>query len=340
MRNNQNSNAKKLKVRQNIKYKYSKYTIGLILLAMIVIMSFVSDRFLTVQNFQNIIVQASLIVITGLGWTMLLVSGGLDLSVGGVVALSGVLSVGLSTLGVNTPLCYLVGVLIGTLVGAVNGVLSIGFGITPLIATLGTMWITRGAAFLASVAISGRLSIYANINPSFFKITGFVGKIPIPIILVILLTIVMYFVQNRTTLGKYSYAVGGSERTARYSGIAVGKTRFILYILTGALAGLSGVLLASRMQSGQPSSGLGFEFEVITAVCLGGASLAGGEGTIIGTLFGAFLVGVAKNSMNLMGLQSFYQQIILGTILLSAVILDMQIKGKGIGRDKLKNMLH
>lgn len=317
-----------------------KYTTLLILLSMILIFSLTCNNFFTKENFQNIIIQSSLIVITGLGWTLLLISGGMDLSVGGIVALSGVLSVGLSTLGLPTSLCYLIGILVGALVGVVNGTLSIGFGITPLIATLGTMWITRGLAFLLAMAIAGRLTIYANINPNFFNIAGSFSGIPVPIIIVAVLSVLIYIIQSRTVLGKYAYAVGGNPRTASYSGISVAKTRFLLYMLTGTLAGLSGVLLAARMQSGQPSSGQGFEFEVITAVCLGGASLAGGEGSVIGTIIGAFLVGVIKNAMNLIGLQSFYQQVILGCVLLFAVILDMSLKGTGFKWRNFKEIWH
>jgi ribose/xylose/arabinose/galactoside ABC-type transport system permease subunit len=162
----------------------------------------------------------------------------------------------------------------------------------------------------------------------------------VPVLFLVVIVILFFFVQTRTVFGKYIYATGGNEEAARLSGVNVSKIRFVLFLIVGILAGLSGIIMASRIGSGQPNSGIGFEFDVIVAVILGGTSLSGGEGSIIGTVIGALIVGVLGNALNLLGVQTFYQYIASGSVLVFAVILDTTLKGQGISRDTIRSLFH
>jgi ribose/xylose/arabinose/galactoside ABC-type transport system permease subunit len=162
----------------------------------------------------------------------------------------------------------------------------------------------------------------------------------VPVLFLVVIVILFFFVQTRTVFGKYIYATGGNEEAARLSGVNVSKIRFVLFLIVGILAGLSGIIMASRIGSGQPNSGIGFEFDVIIAVILGGTSLSGGEGSIIGTVIGALIVGVLGNALNLLGVQTFYQYIASGSVLVFAVILDTTLKGQGISRDTIRSLFH
>jgi len=268
-----------------------------------------------------------MVVIVGCGMTLLLTSGGIDLSVGSVLALSGVICAKLAVSGVPLPVAILGGVASGFIIGLLNGTLVVFFKIPFLIATLGSMYIARGLAYI----ISGGQAVVAGL-PDSFKIPGrgYVGFIPIPILIMIIICVVFYIIQSRTILGRYSYAIGGKLETAILSGINISNVQLLFYSLVGLLSGVAGIILSSRLASGQPNTGLGFEFDVIVAVILGGTSLSGGEGTILGTIIGALIVGVLNNGLNLLGVHTFYQYILSGATLVLAVILDMTLKGRGI----------
>lgn len=315
---------------------FQRLVILFILLGLCAVMSILSPNFLKVANLTNVLRQVAMTVIAASAATLIMISGGLDISVGGVLALSGVVAAKLATQGVSLPIAILLGVLSGTLIGLINGTLVVGTRITPVIATLGTMNIARGLAFL----ISGGRAVVAGLPPE-FRLPGrsYVGPIPTPVIVMAIVFVIFYVLLHHTLLGKYTYAIGGNKETARLSGINVGLVQFILYVLGGTTAGIAGVIMASRLASGQPDAGFGFEFDVIVAVILGGTSLAGGEGTVFGTLVGALIVGVLNNGLNLLQVHTFYQYVLQGLVLIFAVILDMSLKGQGLSLAALRRRL-
>ncbi len=312
-----------------------------ILVLLGVVFSLISDAFLTSRNLLNILRQVTMVVITSCGFTLLLISGSLDLSVGGVIAFSGCIAAGLSTQGVPLGLSFLAGISIGGIIGLINAVLVVVFRVTPVIATLGTMYISRGLAYIYTSNVThGGLGIIKGLPANFNILTTYFWHIPVPVIFLVVIVVLFFFIQTRTVFGKYIYATGGNEEAARLSGVNVSKIRFLLFLIVGILAGLSGIIMASRIGSGQPNSGIGFEFDVIVAVILGGTSLSGGEGSIIGTVIGALIVGVLGNALNLLGVQTFYQYIASGSVLVFAVILDTTLKGQGISRDTIRSLFH
>jgi ribose/xylose/arabinose/galactoside ABC-type transport system permease subunit len=312
-----------------------------ILVLLGIVFAFMSEAFLTPRNLINVLRQVTMVVITACGFTLLLISGSLDLSVGGVIALSGCVAAGLSTQGLPLIFAFLIGICIGGIIGLINALLVVVFRVTPVIATLGTMYISRGLAYIYTSNVThGGLGIVKGLPTNFNMLTTYAWHIPVPVIILVLVVVMFLFIQTKTVFGKYVYATGGNEEAARLSGINVSKIRFSLFLIVGFLAGLSGIIMASRIGSGQPNSGIGFEFDVIVAVILGGTSLSGGEGSIIGTVIGALIVGVLGNALNLLGVQTFYQYIASGGVLIFAVILDSTLKGQGISRDTIRSLFH
>ncbi len=289
----------------------------LALLTIVIVLSLLTPRFMTTDNIANVLRQISAVVIVASVVTLLMVSGGLDLSVGGVIALSGVAAALLSSF-LPIPLAFLVATLLGAGVGIVNGFLVVVVGVNSVIATLGMLYVSRGSALL----ISGGVPIY-NV-PADFKWLGteYVGPIPVAVVTALLMVAIFTVVQRRTVLGRHAVAVGSNATAARLSGVPLLRTRFALFALAGASAGFAGCLVASRVNSGLSTVGVGFEFDVIVATILGGTSLLGGEGTVIGAFIGAVIVGVLNNGLNLLGVQSFWQTVSLGVVLVAAVALD------------------
>jgi len=204
-----------------------------------------------------------------------------------------------------------------------NGLMVVVLKIPSIIATLGTMYVARGLALV----ITGGNSIHLGLGPQFTLLgRGFLGPVPIMLLITLAILAIFFFIESRTILGKYSFAIGGNRRTALLSGINVGAIVILLYVLVGTLAGFSGTLMASRLGVGQPMVGQGFEFDVIVAIILGGTSLEGGEGSVFGMLIGAFIVGFIANGLNLLGIHSFYQSILKGAVLVGAVLLDRAFK--------------
>ncbi|HPI74548.1 MAG TPA: ABC transporter permease [bacterium] len=297
----------------------------LILVSVSLVLSLGSQNFSSGYNILNILRQVSLTVLSASVVTLVMISGGLDLSIGGVLALAGVAAARLSVAGLPLPLAFAAGILIGIVSGALNGSLIIATGIPPVIATLGTMYISRGLAYI----LSGGSAVVNGLPNSF----GFVGEThfgPLPLLVVIMMMVIAicHFLLTKTVLGRHIYAMGGNLQAANLAGIPVKRVKLLLYTLSGTMAGISGVLLASRLSSGDPNVGIGFEFDVIVAIVLGGTSLAGGEGTLSGTLLGALILAVFANGMNLLGIGSFYQYVVQGAILVLAVILDLTLRKK------------
>ncbi len=287
------------------------------------ILTILSDVFLTVTNLGNVTRQVSFVIITGSAVTLLMISGHFDLSVGSVLGLTGMFSAFFVTKGIPLPLSILLSTMIGSFAGLLNGLMVIKLKIPSIIATLGMMYAARGLGLV----VTGGSSIHLGLGPNFTVIgRGFVGPIPIALLIMLFVLGLFYFIETKTLVGKYAFAIGGNERTALLSGINVGSIVILLYVLVGTLAGFSGTLMASRLGVGQPMVGQGFEFDVIVAVILGGTSLSGGEGSVLGMVIGAFIVGFIGNGLNLLGIHSFYQSIVKGFVLVGAVLLDRVLK--------------
>jgi ribose/xylose/arabinose/galactoside ABC-type transport system permease subunit len=288
-----------------------------------IVFAFLSPSFLTLNNFVNVTLQIAIYGILAVGMTVVMITGGIDLSIGSVVALVGVVAAILSKTdllpaGITIPLAVLAGVSTGTLIGATSGSLIARFGIPPFIVTLAMMTICRGLVFIITGGFTeGEL-------PSQF---GWLGRghiwfLPIPVIIMVLLFAVGYLVLDQTAFGRHIYALGGNEEASRLSGIRVRRAKTLVYSLNGLLTGLAGVTLAARLGAGAPNSGLSYELDVIAAVVVGGTSLSGGRGSMLGTLAGTMFIGVLNNGLNLANVDPYTQKVALGLVILAAVWLD------------------
>lgn len=306
-------------------------TTFLILLVLGLVLTLMNENFLTTANMQNVLRQVSVTAISAVAVTLVMVAGGLDLSVGGVVALSGVTAALLAGSGMPLWAAFVGGVVIGLVVGLVNGILVVSLGINSVIATLGTMSISRGTAQLLTNG-----SPVHEVPPEFRALgTGFMGFVPIPVVLMLFTVVVFVLIQRRTLLGKHAVAIGSNLEAARLAGIRVNRVRVALFVISGAMAGFGGIIVASRLNSGQPNAGMGFEFAVIVAAVLGGTSLSGGEGRVEGTLIGALIVGVLGNGLNLLGVRPFWQNVVEGVVLVVAVGLDLLLRRtRGVARSQ------
>ena len=278
--------------------------------------------FLTVSNLLNVAEQTSINAIVAVGMTFVILSGGIDLSVGSIVALSGVV-LGAS-LKSDQPM--LVGVIVASLVGLAcglgNGALVSWGGLPPFIVTLGTMSIARGAALLFT---EGRP--VSGFDAGFRALaTGRAGFIPAPVIVMLLVYLAAHFVLSRTTFGRYVYAIGGNEEATRLSGVAIRFHKTMIYGVSGLMSAVAAIILTARLNSAQPIAGMMYELDAIAATVIGGTSLMGGEGSLGGTLVGALIMGVLRNGLNLLGVSSFLQQIVIGAVIVGAVLIDTVLK--------------
>ncbi len=304
--------------------KYFKDNIGIIiaLLAMcifLVLFPRTRTTFLTQKNIFNILRQNSTNLFLATGMTMVIILGGIELSVGSVIALSGCVAAGcVVNLGLPEIVGFLAALLVGALVGIFNGFVISMTDIPPFIVTLASMNITKGIALV----LTGGAPIRCMTDMFKFPGAGYVGPVPTPVILMFIVFIIATLMINRTKLGRHMYAVGGNPQAAQFSGINVKKVKFIIYTYTGLMAGLAGVVTASRLYSGQPTAGDGAEMDAIAAVVVGGTSMSGGSGKIGGTLIGVLIIGVLNNGLNLMGVDSNWQYIVKGFVILLAVYVD------------------
>ena len=300
-----------------------------VLLGLCVILTLVSPRFMRLSNLVNIALQSSVTAIVALGLSFTILAGGIDLSTGSVSALAGAVSAGLAVrAGWAAGPVIFIALLIGLAVGLVNGLLVIWGRIPPFVASLSLMAIGRGLVLVYTQAkpISGLQDAYL------FWGSGKLGMVPVPLILLFILALVVILVLEKTRFGHSVYAVGGSEETARLAGISVGQTTLMVYLISGLMAAISGVILTARLWSAQPTAGVGLELEAITAVVLGGTSLMGGAGRPSGPVFGALIMGVIGNGLNLLEIPSYIQQVIKGFILILAVVIDIRSRGPGRNR--------
>jgi len=289
------------------------------LIVVFVFLSFASSDFLSADNLFNIGSQTAVVAVIAIGMTLVIITAGIDLSVGSVAALSGVMGVTLMVnFGLPVPLGILGGILVGAIAGLVNGLLVAFAGLNPFIATLGMLSVARGLTYIST----GAAAVFG--APDSFRLLGqgVLGPIPIPIVVIVVVAIAGYVVLARTRLGRYAYAMGSNLEAARLSGIPIKRYLTTVYVIAGALAGLGGMIAASRVNSGQPNYGLGLELDVIAAAVIGGASLFGGQGTVVGTLIGAFLIALIRNGAVLLNVDIFYQSVIIGVVIWIAVFWD------------------
>jgi ribose transport system permease protein len=296
-----------------------KYGIILIFLAICIILSFLSPVFLTMRNVLNVFRQVSITGIMGVGMTFVILTGGIDLSVGSLLALAGVLAAGLQVNhGAGPFLMTVVPILVVTCLGLLVGFIITKFRIPPFVATLGMMSAARGLALIYTdgYPISGLSQSFRVLG------SGMIGPVPVPVVIYLVVVVIGAVILAQTKFGRYVYAIGGNEEAVRLSGIPTHLYKIIIYGISAFTAALSGVILAARLSSGQPTAGEGYELDVIAAVVIGGTSLMGGRGGIFGTFIGALLIGVLTNGFNLLNISPFYQQFVKGIIIVAAVITE------------------
>jgi ribose transport system permease protein len=305
--------------KKNILEILNKFKTGIGLLILVIVLSFMSPYFLTIPNILNIIRQVSIIAIVSFGMTMVILTGGIDLSVGSMLAFAGAVSAGMMVnSGFNVFLAILIGLAAGTALGFFNGLAVAKAKLPAFIVTLAMMTVARGFTLIYT---DGRPISGFNETFRFFG-AGYLGRIPIPVVIMFIFLIVIYILLKKTPLGRYIYAIGGNETATKLSGINTDKIKIAVYALNGFLAAVSGIILTSRLNSAQPMAGEGYELDAIAAVVLGGTSLSGGSGTVIGTIVGALIIAVLNNGLNLLNVSSFYQLVAKGAVILLAVFLD------------------
>lgn len=305
---------------------------GLLLLTLV--FSLTSEAFFSVGNAMTVSLQVTSIVYLGIGATFVILTGGIDLSVGSVLALSGVVAGLLTKAGMPVSAAMSLGIVVGALCGVINGLCVTRLKLPPFIATLGMMLVARGVALQLTDAraVSGLGEAFGTLgNGALWRIEeidaqGFPNVvfpgIPYPVILMMVLAVVAGLLLRRTTLGRHIHAVGSNGEAARLSGVDVNRVTMFAYIVSGALAGLTGCVLMSRLVTAQPNEGVMYELDAIAAAVIGGTSLIGGVGTISGTVIGAFVIGILRNGLNMNGVSSFTQQIIIGGVILFTVWID------------------
>lgn len=300
------------------------FTLVFVIIAILVIMSFASPVFMTSQNILNIIRQISINGIIAVGMTFVILTGGIDLSVGSVVAITGVICGYMLEQGIYWFAACLAAIAVSLIFGAFNGVMIAYLGFQPFIATLATVTMGRGIALAFSDGKPFTIK-----NETFLAIgQGYAGTIPIPIILLAIIVAIGIIISKTTTFGRYVFAIGGNKHAAKLSGVKTRRVELMVYVISALCASIVGLILSARISSGQPTAGDGYELDAIAATAIGGTSMSGGIGSLTGTIFGFAILGLMTNSMNLLNINSFYQQIVKGILIIVAVFLDMASKGK------------
>ena len=283
---------------------------------------FFESTFLNWSNISQVIRALSFIAIMAVGQALVLITAGVDLSVGSVLGLSGVITAVLLNHGSNIFVGILAGVTAGIVCGALNGLLITRAQLPPFIATLAMMSVARGLAF----GLTGGETI-RNLPADFLTIgQGAVFGVPVPILVMVLIAVIARYLLKSTTWGRYVYAIGGNEEAAHFSGVNVKKVKLIVYLLSGLTAGIAGVLFTSRFGVGQSTAGLGYELDVVAAAVIGGVSLSGGRGTILGAIIGSLLMGILRNGLVLLNVSEYWQEVAIGLVIIMAVIIDRKSK--------------
>lgn len=307
-------------MKNTMKYM-SELTTVIALIILMAVITIINSNFLTANNLLNLLLQVTSNALIAFGMTFVILTGGIDLSVGSILALSSALTAGLLGSGMTVTLAILISLILGCILGMMNGLL-ISYGkLAPFIVTLATMTIFRGATL-----------VYTNGNPitkglsdTFlfqFLGQGYIVGIPFPVIIMFIVFIVLYVLLHKTAFGKSVYAIGGNEKAAYISGVKLNKVKIIIYSISGMMASISGLIITSRLSSAQPTAGASYEMDAIAAVVPGGTSLSGGKGRILGTLIGALIIGVLNNGLNIIGVSAFWQQVVKGVVILIAVLID------------------
>ena len=310
-----------------LRFLVADYGIVIAFIALCACLSVANENFLTWGNWVNVLRQTSINGILAIGMTYVILTKGIDLSVGSLLAVSGMVAASLVT-GENAHSLWVaipLGLAAGTALGALSGIIVARLAVAPFVVTLGMLSMARGLTFIYNDGMP-----IANLSPAFrFLGQGEVAGIPVPVIVLVITFAVFWFVLNRTTFGRYVVAVGGNEKSAKTSGIRTRLVVFSVYVISGLLSALAGLILAARTTSALPQAGVAYELDAIAAVVIGGTSLNGGVGTLTGTIVGALIIGVINNGLDLMGVSSYYQQVIKGAIIVAAVLIDVSRKKRG-----------
>jgi ribose/xylose/arabinose/galactoside ABC-type transport system permease subunit len=310
------------KIRENLAKYIFQYGIYIALVILFIVFASTTNGFLTVMNLKNFLRFISITGVMSMGMAFVIIGGGIDLSVGAIMALSAIFTTSFIT-GESTfpvPVAILIGTVVGTLMGLINGIIISRVKIAPFIVTLAMMIIIRGAALAYTLGDNVK-----NIVDQYkFIARGEILNIPFPFIIFAVIAILSYVVLNFTRFGRYTYMIGGNEASSALSGVNVDLVKVILYMICAATAAIGGVLLSSRTMAGQPIAGTGYELDVIAAVVIGGVSLSGGIGKIPGVIVGVLILGIITNGLGLLAISSYYQQVIKGLIIILAVYLDIK----------------
>lgn len=297
---------------------FRQFGIVIVLILMCIVISCLTDRFFTISNILSVARQVSINGILALGMGFVIITGGIDLSVGSLLALTASITLGLIGSGVNWFVGCICGMLVGIAVGLLEGLLVAKLRIAPFIATLASMTICRGATQVFDGGTAIRVSDVS------FKALGqnYIGPIPVPVIIMIVMFIIGWFITKKTRFGRHMYAVGGNEQAARLSGVSVPTIKISVYCICGLCCAVSGFITAARLGSATPTAGEGAEMDAIAAVVLGGVSMDGGKGSLTGVFVGAFIIGVLNNALNLLSVSAYWQEIAKGLVILLAVVID------------------
>jgi ribose transport system permease protein len=288
------------------------------LVVLAIALTIATPNFLTQGNLTSVAQQTAVINIMALGMTLVIITGGIDLSVGSILAIAGLFGTTAMKNGYSIPFAIVIGVLVGLLCGVVNGLGVAVLKINPFIVTLGTMGIFRGLALVSS----NGLPVH-QVPPGFaFLGEGNILGIPTVVYILLLCAVLMHFLLENTKLGRYAFAIGSNSAAAYYAGVPIKFHLTMVYAILGLLSGLAGMIEASRLMIGQPTAGQGYELQAIAAVVIGGGSLTGGEGSVLGTLIGAFVMGLLSNGSDLLGISPYWQQAIIGAVIIAAVGFD------------------
>jgi ribose transport system permease protein len=309
-----------------------RFSTVIILVLLLAIFTASSSSFFTAKNFINILRQISVLSILSVGMTFVIISGGMDLSVGSLLGLTGVICAKLIVeFQIHPVLSILATLILLTIVGMFTGYLIVKLNVSAIVITLGMMTVTRGIAYI----LSGGIPIYDIPEDVVYIGQGYIGPIPVPVITMLVIVGIAAFLLRKTYWGRFIYAIGGNEEATRLAGISVDRIKVALYAISGFLSAIAGITLMARVSSGAPASGTGTEMDVVTAAVIGGISINGGKGTIIGAFVGAMIIGVLSNGLTIMNVGEYYQQVVKGAVLILAVAFDSYSN-----TDRIKKIKH